>query len=52
MEDFRKMVSGGAEAGTGEAVADLNSSQVFLDASDFGRCPDLDSDLFRVEEQL
>ena len=29
MEDFRKMVSGGAEAGTGEAVADLNSSKYF-----------------------
>ena len=29
MEDFRKMVSGGAEAGTGEAVTDLNSSKYF-----------------------
>ena len=29
MEDFRKMVSGGAGAGTGEAVADLNSSKYF-----------------------
>lgn len=29
MEDFRKMVSGGAEAGMGEAVADLNSSKYF-----------------------
>lgn len=29
MEDFRKMVQGGAESGTGEAVAALNSSKYY-----------------------
>ena len=29
MEDFRKMVGGGEEAGTGEAVSDLNSSKYY-----------------------